>query len=323
MNKHLGWADLRRKMFSFSCVMAVVLLCATPGAQGANAMAPPTSAERWGGLDPTPPPAGMVEPKDPMLLEYVSGGRIAIVTFNRPHANNSVNTAMSIRFTEILEEIAARPSVRAVILTGAGNVFCHGGDLRERKDMTMEQWLRQRAEFDRTLYLVRNLRRPIFAAVNGLALGGGAEIAESVDFIIASDNAGFGQPEAMVGLSAGGGSPALLPRLLPPGVAMQMLMTGEPISAQEAYRLGLVNKVYPRADLMRAALEIAEKIARNSPTAVQAVKQAARAGQGEPLEQAVAIMMEGHWISVGHPDRLEGIKAWNERREPKFPDPNR
>jgi enoyl-CoA hydratase len=331
MSNDFGFTGLRRNILTSACMLASglrwptlgVVVAQTPGGQGSQAMAQPNSAERWGGLDPTPPPADMVEPKDPILLEYVSGGRIAIITFNRPQANNSMNTAMSVRFTEILAEIAARPSVRVAVLTGAGKVFCHGGDLRERKDMTTEQWLRQRAEFDRTLYLLRNLRRPIFAAVNGLALGGGAEMAESVDFIIASEHAGFGQPEAMVGLSAGGGSPALLPRLLPPGMAMQMLMTGEPISAQEAYRLGMVNKVYPQADLMRAALEIAEKIARNSPTAVQAVKHAAKAGQGEALEQAVGIMMEDHWISVGHPDRLEGSKAWNERREPKYPDPAR
>jgi enoyl-CoA hydratase len=127
----------------------------------------------------------------------------------------------------------------------------------------------------------------------------------------------------MIGLSAGGGSPVFLPRLLPPGKALQMLMTGEPISAQEAYRLGMVNQVCPRADLMSVALEIAEKIARNSPTAVQAVKHAVKAGQGETLEQAVAIMMESHWVSVVHPDRLEGIRAWNERREPHFVDPDR
>jgi enoyl-CoA hydratase len=189
--------------------------------------------------------------------------------------------------------------------------------------MTKEQWLRQRADFDRTLYTLRQLRKPIFAAVNGLALGGGSECAQSCDFIIASENASFGQPEAMIGLSAGGGSPVFLPRLLPPGKALQMLMTGEPISAQEAYRLGMVNQICTRAELMSTALEIAEQIARNSPTAVQAVKHAVKSGEGETLEQAVAIMMEAHWTSVVHPDRLEGIRAWNERREPQFLDPDR
>ncbi len=125
----------------------------------------------------------------------------------------------------------------------------------------------------------------------------------------------------MVGLSAGAGSPVFLPRLLPPGRAMQMLMTGEPITAQEAYRLGMVNEVHPRAELMGAVLAIAERIADNSPTAVQSVKRAVQNGQGEPVEQAVAIMMDQHWRSVVHPDRFEGIKAYVEGRDPVFPDP--
>ena len=119
--------------------------------------------------------------------------------------------------------------------------------------MTKEDWLRQRQDFDRTLYTVRQLRKPIFAAVNGIAYGGGCEIAQSTDFIIASENATFGQPEAMIGLAAGGGSPALLPRLLPPGKALQMLMTGDPITAQEAHRLGMVNEIHPQGELMDAA----------------------------------------------------------------------
>ena len=188
--------------------------------------------------------------------------------------------------------------------------------------MTKEDWLRQRQDFDRTLYAVRQLRKPIFAAVNGIAYGGGSELAQSTDFIIASDNATFGQPEAMIGLAAGGGSPALLPRLLPPGRALQMLMTGDPITAQEAHRLGMVNEVHPAAELMDAARRIAEKIAGNSPTAVQAVKRAVQLGQGQPIEQAIAIMMEAHWRSAIHPDRVEGIGAFNEDREPTFLDPD-
>src|SRR5207247_9899228 len=103
-----------------------------------------------------------------------------------------------------------------------------------------EDWLRQRQDFDRTLYTVRQLRKPIFAAVNGIAYGGGSELAQSTDFIIASDNAAFGQPEAMIGLAAGGGSPALLPRLLPPGKALHTLMPADPIPAQAALQRGVV-----------------------------------------------------------------------------------
>jgi enoyl-CoA hydratase len=268
-------------------------------------------------------PADVAEPDHLVLIEYVSGGRVAIITLNRPHADNAITTELAAQLIEILETIAALSSVRAAILTGAGDrAFSVGGDLYQRKQMTKEEWLRQRQVFDRVLYTLRQLRRPIIAAVHGMAYGGGCEIAISTDFIIASDDAVFGQPEAMVGLSAGGGSPVFLPRVLPPGKAMQLLLTGDPMPAIEAHRLGMVNELYPRAELMGAVLRIAERIASNSPTAVQAVKRAVQMGQGEPVEQAVGIMMDEHWRSVVHPDRVEGIRAFTEGREPTFPDPD-
>jgi enoyl-CoA hydratase len=283
----------------------------------------PPSTDRWKAVDFGPPPTGEDEPDQPVLLEYLADERIAVITLNRPHADNAITTEMGARLTEILETIAVRPSVRVAIITGAGGrAFSVGSDLRQRKDMTKEDWLRQRQDFDRSLYTLRQLRKPIFAAVNGIAYGGGSEIAQSTDFIVASDNATFGQPEAMIGLAAGGGSPVFLPRVLPPGKALQILLTGDPISAQEAYRLGMVNEIYPQAELMNAAQRIAEKIASNSPTAVQAVKRAVRMGEGQPMEQAIAIMMEAHWRSAVHPDRIEGIGAFNEGRDPTFQDPD-
>jgi len=280
-------------------------------------------SDRWKALDFGPPPSEVTEPDSPVLVDYPSGGRIAMITLNRPHADNAITTEMGARLTEIVETIAVRPAVRVVILTGAGErAFSVGSDLRQRKDMAKEDWLRQRQDFDRTLYTVRQLRKPIFAAVNGIAYGGGSELAQSTDFIIASDNAVFGQPEAMIGLAAGGGSPALLPRLLPPGKALQMLMTGDPITAEEALRLGMVNEIYSQAELMDAAHRIGEKIAGNSPTAVQAVKRAVHLGEGQPIEQAIAIMMEAHWRSAVHPDRVEGIGAFNDGRDPTFQDPD-
>lgn len=147
-------------------------------------------------------------------------------------------------------------------------------------------------------------------------------MAISTDFIIASDDAVFCQPEAIAGLSAGGGGPVFLPRVLSPGKAMQMLMTGDTLGVVEAYRLGMVNEIHPRADLMRAALSIAERIADNSPTAVQSVKRAVKMGQGETVEQAIEIMMDEHWRSVVHPDRVEGGRAFVESREPVYPDPD-
>ena len=207
-----------------------------------------SGTERWKALDFGPPAPDVVETEDPVLLDYLDEGQVAVVTLNRPHADNAITTEMGALLTEVVETIAVRTAVRVVILTGAGErAFSVGSDLRQRKSMTKEDWLRQRQAFDRTLYTVRQLRKPIFAAVNGIAYGGGCELAQSTDFIIASETATFGQPEAMLGLAAGGGSPALLPRLLPRGKALQMLLTGDPVPAQEAYRLGMVNELHPPA----------------------------------------------------------------------------
>ena len=277
--------------------------------------------DRWAALDFSPPALDVEETEAPVLLDYLSDGRVALITLNRPHADNAITTEMGARLTEVVEEIAVRTAVRVVVLTGAGErAFSVGSDLRQRKAMTKEDWLRQRQAFDRTLYTVRQLRKPIFAAVNGIAYGGGCELAQSTDFIIASATATFGQPEAMLGLAAGGGSPALLPRLLPRGKALQMLMTGDPVPAQEAYRLGMVNEIHEPGELMAAAQQIADKIASNSPTAVQAVKRAVHLGEGQPIEEAIAIMMDAHWRSAVHPDRVEGIGAFNDGREPTFTD---
>ena len=279
------------------------------------------STDRWAALDFGPPAPDVVETEPSVLLDYLSGGRVAWVTLNRPHADNAITTEMGARLTEVVEEIAVRTAVRVVVLTGAGDrAFSVGSDLRQRKAMTKEDWLRQRQAFDRTLYTVRQLRKPIFAAVNGLAYGGGCELAQSTDFIIASTNATFGQPEAMLGLAAGGGSPALLPRLLPRGKALPMLMNRDPVPAHEAHRLGMVNELHDPAELMSAAERIADTIAGNSPTAVQSVKRAVQLGEGQPIEQAIAIMMDAHWRSAVHPDRVEGIGAFNDGREPTFDD---
>ncbi len=267
------------------------------------------------------PPTRSVEPDELVLVAHLCRGRVAVITLNRPHADNAITTELAAQLIEALETAAARPSVRAAIITGAGDrAFSVGGDLYEREQMSNEEWLRQRQVLDSLLYTLRQWRRPVIAAVHGMAYGGGCEIALSTDFIIASDEAVFAQPEAMLGLAAAG-SPVLLPRVLPPGKAMQLLMTGDPMTAQEAYRLGMVNEVHRRLELMEAAVAIAERIADNSPTAVQSVKRSVRMGQGETSEQAIAITMDHHRRSAVHPDRVEGILAFTEGREPTYPDP--
>ncbi len=261
----------------------------------------------------------MTEEGDPVLLER--RGAIALLTLNRPHVLNAMNTAMGLRLGEVLDEIAEEASIRAVVLTGAGErAFCAGGDLKERQGMTPEQWTRQHRIFERAHYKLRNLRKPVFAAVNGVAMGGGCEMAMSTDFLIAAEHARFGQPEVTRGIMPGAGGTQLLPRFLPRGLAFQLLMTGELISAAEAHRWGLVNRVLPLGELMDAALELALRIAANSPAAVQQAKRSARMGIELPLEAGIEIEIECYQRMVDHPDRYEGVDAFNERRPPAFRD---
>ena len=258
---------------------------------------------------------------DPVLVESLSGGRVALVTLNRPEALNAINTALALRFIEVLRDLAERPAVRVIILSGAGDrAFCAGADLKERLGMTPEAWTRQHRIFERMHHLVRSMRRPIFAAVNGVAVGGGCELAMSTDFLIASEAARFGQPEVRRGIMPGAGGTQFLPRFLPRGLALQLLMTGELISAQEAHRWGLVNRVCPPGDLLTVAREIGDLIAANSPAAVQQAKRSAKLGIGQPIELAIEIELECYQRMVAHPDRVEGVAAFNERRPPNFLD---
>ena len=264
----------------------------------------------------------MVHEADPLvLLEFLRGGAVARLTLNRPHVLNALNTAMAQRLIEILEEVSERREVRAAILTGAGErAFCAGGDLKERMGMTADQWTRQHRIFEQASRRLRQFRKPLFASVNGIAVGGGCEMAMSTDFIIAAEHARFGQPEVTRGIMPGAGGTQFLPRFLPRGLALQLLMTGELISAQDAHRWGLVNRICPAGELMRTAEQIAEAIAANSPAAVQQAKRAARLGAEQPIEQAIEIELECYRRMVDHPDRHEGVAAFNERRPPKFED---
>ena len=261
----------------------------------------------------------MTDDGDPVLLER--RGPIALVTLNRPHVLNAMSTAMGVRMSEVMARIAEEASVRVVVLTGAGErAFCAGGDLKERQGMTPEQWTRQHRVFERAHHQIRNLRKPIFAAVNGVAVGGGCEMAMSTDFIVAAEHSRFGQPEVTRGIMPGAGGTQLLPRFLPRGLAFQLLMTGELISAAEAHRWGLVNRVCPASELMAEAMALAERIAANSPAAVQQAKRSARMGLELPLEAGIEAEIECYQRMVDHPDRYEGVSAFNERRTPSFQD---
>ena len=173
-----------------------------------------TQTDRWKALDFGPPQSGEAEPDQPVLADYVADGHVAVITLNRPHADNAITTEMGAALTEILETIAVRPSLRVAIITGAGTrAFSVGSDLRQRKDMSKEDWLRQRQDFDRTLYTLRQLRKPIFAAVNGIAYGGGSETPRAPTSS-PPRSATFGQPRRCWDSpgEAAHGSAARLPR---------------------------------------------------------------------------------------------------------------
>src|SRR2546429_1109296 len=261
----------------------------------------------------------MTDEPNPVLLER--RGSVALVTLNRPHVLNAMSTAMGVRMGEAMDEIAEDASIRVVVLTGTGErAFCAGGDLKERQGMTPEQWTRQHRIFERSHHKIRNLRKPIFAAVNGVAVGGGCEMAMSTDFVLAAEHARFGQPEVTRGIMPGAGGTQLLPRFLPRGLAFQLLMTGELISAADAHRWGLVNRVLPAGELLDQAMDLAQRIAANSPAAVQQAKRSARMGLELPLEAAIETEIECYQRMVDHPDRHEGVNAFNERRTPVFRD---
>ncbi|MGH7876934.1 MAG: enoyl-CoA hydratase/isomerase family protein [Candidatus Dormibacteraceae bacterium] len=255
-------------------------------------------------------------------LEWHDAGHIALLTLNRPQVLNALNTDMAQTLGDHLDMIEARSDVRCVVLTGAGDrAFCSGADLRERGQMSTAEWLDQHQVLERAMRSLRRLRAPIFSAVNGVALGGGCELAMQTDFILAAQNAQFGQPEVRRGITPGAGGTQNLPRRIPAGTALRMLLSGDPIDADEALRLGLVTSIHAPHELLPSALELARRIGRNSPFAVRQVKQAVRLGGALAPEIAYDVELESYRRTIGHPDQIEGVQAFNEKREPRFQDP--
>ncbi len=251
-----------------------------------------------------------------VLVELVD--HTLVVTINRPGARNAIDHAVSRGIAGGMSRAATDPAVRVVILTGSGNVaFCAGADL---KALAQGESARP-PELDHlgfAGYVRFPLDKPTIAAVNGYALGGGTELCLGSDLVVASRTATFGLPEVTRGLAAGGGGALRLPRQIPPKIAMQMLFTGEQISAQQANAWGLVNLIVEPEDLRSATLDLASRIAANAPLAVQASKRIARrAIEGPPDDHA-------DWESnaaemarvVRSKDALEGLRAFVDRRAP-------
>ncbi|MFO7264219.1 MAG: enoyl-CoA hydratase-related protein [Bacillota bacterium] len=256
-----------------------------------------------------------------LLEERLEDGRIAVLTMNRPAALNALNTEMAQALYEAMERLSEEKAVRVIILTGAGEkAFCTGGDFKERNNMTEEEWHRQHRLFQKVARAFRRCPKPVIAAVNGYALGGGCELALSCDFVYASHNAAFGLPEVSRGIIPGIGGTQLISRFLPRGMALEMLLTGRHLPAEEARQWGMVNRVVPLAELLPAVLATAKQIAANSPHAVRMAKRAFVLGVDHPLEEGIEIALESYHRAISHPDRIEGTRAFVEKRPPRYMD---
>ena len=244
-------------------------------------------------------------------------GAVAVVTIDRPKALNALNPEVLADLKAAFETIDQN-TVRCVVLTGAGEKsFVAGADIGSMSTMTKaEGEAFGKLGNDIVLY-IEKFPLPVIAAVNGFALGGGNELAMSCDIRLAADNAVFGQPEVGLGITPGFGGTQRLARLVGMGMAKQMLYAALNIDAQEALRIGLVNAIYPQAELMENALKLANKIARNAPIAVRACKQAVNEGMQVSIEEGVAIEEKLFGACFETHDQVEGMACFLSREKPK------
>ena len=252
-----------------------------------------------------------------VLLER--DGHLAHLVLNRPAVLNAIDNELGEDLRVACETLAAEPEVWAIVIRGAGDrAFCSGADLKARRDFTPEDWAHQRALFRRLFKALRDVPQPMIAAVHGYALGGGTELALLADMVVASDDAVFGLTEVSLGILPGGGGTQNLPRLIGRQRAKELIFTARRVDAAEAYRLGFVNRVVPRAALLDTAVELAEEIMRNSPFAVRQVKWAIDQGADLPFEEGLEREHAAYMRAIASDDRREGIAAFNDKRRPRF-----
>jgi enoyl-CoA hydratase/carnithine racemase len=245
---------------------------------------------------------------------------LLVVTLNRPHAGNSTNTQMGLDFLDLWTSLYIdQEDIRCIVLTGAGDrVFAAGGDLKERDAMTAAQWRKQHNLFERARLSLMQCPIPIVAAVNGAARGGGVETALSCDFIFAAERATFALTEVRLGIMPGGMGTQNLPRAVGVRRAKQIVLSGEPFTAQEAHDWGMVNKVCANDQLIPEAMNIARTISGNAPLSVYQAKKALNAAVQMDLFNGFAFEIEAYNRLVDTEDRREGVRAFNEKRKAVF-----
>ena len=252
------------------------------------------------------------------LLVEISN-HIATVTINRPDKLNALNHQTLEELNQFLDRVEHDEQVKGILLTGAGNkAFVAGADLKEIQQLNAESAI-SFARFGQQIFnRIENFPKPIIALVNGYALGGGCELAMACHLRLASENAKFGQPEINLGIIPGYGGTQRLPRIIGKGRALELLLSGEMIDANEAYRIGLVNHIYSAEELIEAGKQFLQKIITKGAVAIAAILQTVNSGLNQTLDKAIEVEALQFGRVCNTEDKTEGIQAFFEKREPKF-----
>ncbi|WP_442594596.1 enoyl-CoA hydratase/isomerase family protein [Parapusillimonas sp. JC17] len=245
---------------------------------------------------------------------------VLLVTINRPEFSNAFNTQTGRDLFNVFHPLELEHrKYRCVVITGAGEkAFCAGGDLKERKTLTEEEWVLQHELFERSFRHILNCPLPVLAAVNGVAYGGGLELLLQCDFAYASHHARFALTEVSLGIMPGGGGTQSLPRAIGERRAKELILTAAPFSAQEALDWGVVNRLFAPDEVLSKTLEAAQRIASNAPLSVRQAKHSIHYGLQMDLNSGMMFELEAYQRMVKSEDRQEGILAFNEKRKPNF-----
>ncbi|MCB4824939.1 enoyl-CoA hydratase-related protein [Roseicella aerolata] len=254
------------------------------------------------------------------LLVTEPAEHILQVTLNRPERANAFTTQMGRELVEVFQALEAEPGAyRCVVLTGAGDrAFCAGADLKERNGMTDEQFAAQHYLFERMARAVLACPPPLLGAINGAAFAGGLELALCCDFAYASENARFALTEVTLGIMPGAGGTQNLPRTIGERRAKEVILTGRPFSAQDALAWGMVNRLCPPGEVLGTVLETAKAIAANAPLSVRQAKKSITQGLQMDRASGMLFEIEAYYQLIPTEDRMEGIRAFNEKRKPNF-----
>lgn len=246
-------------------------------------------------------------------------GSVAVITLNRPDVLNALNAEAKHELSQALDELDKNRAVRAIVLTGGGEkAFSAGADINELKALDAQSGMERALSGQKLSKQIERLGKPVIAAINGYALGGGCELALACDIRIASEKAKLGQPEVNLGLIPGFGGSQRLPRLVGKGKAMELILTGDVLDAAESHKIGLVEKVVPHEKLMEAAKEMAAKIASKGPAAIRLSKKAIHEGLQVDLDRGLELEAAYFGAVCATKDKLEGTSAFLEKRKPDF-----